>query len=236
MLLELIGNAVPFLGVGGRSAFARDVRPGLGVLPVHLDPFFGVGLAVGLDRLGGTFRLADAAIDALVGMDDEHVFALVEAIHGTDFDAVHVLTFDAGFVDDIRHGTGIPDGEIRLASMRPRAVQPQAFVALPALTLGLDCAQSFSCQEQKMAEKQKAGLVVSAHAADFVWRCGGAVALYASRGYRMVIVCLSFGERGESAKMWREQGMTLEKVAKTRRQESQAAAELLGGEIVDFGL
>src|ERR1700733_7781318 len=86
------------------------------------------------------------------------------------------------------------------------------------------------------AAKQKAGLVVSAHAADFVWRCGGAVALYAERGYRMVIVCLSYGERGESAKMWREPGMTLDKVQKARRQESQAAAELLGGEIISFDL
>ncbi len=84
--------------------------------------------------------------------------------------------------------------------------------------------------------KKKTGLVVSAHAADFVWRAGGAVALYAERGYRMVIVCLSFGERGESAKMWREPGMTLEKVQKARRQERQAAAELPGGEIIDFGI
>jgi len=84
--------------------------------------------------------------------------------------------------------------------------------------------------------KRKTGLVVSAHAADFVWRAGGAVALYAERGYRMVIVCLSFGERGESAKMWREPGMTLEKVQKARRAESEAAADLLGGEIISFDL
>ena len=41
-------------------------------------------------------------------------------------------------------------------------------------------------------------LVFSAHAADFVWRAGGAIALYASRGYRVRILCLSYGERGES--------------------------------------
>ena len=84
--------------------------------------------------------------------------------------------------------------------------------------------------------KQKTGLVVSAHAADFVWRAGGAVALHARRGYRMVVVCLSFGERGESAKMWREPGMTLERVQKARREEAQAAAEILGCEIVSFDL
>jgi 4-oxalomesaconate hydratase len=43
-----------------------------------------------------------------------------------------------------------------------------------------------------MAE-HKAGLVVSAHSADFVWRAGGAMALHAARGYAVTVVCLSFG-------------------------------------------
>ncbi len=87
-----------------------------------------------------------------------------------------------------------------------------------------------------MSETQKTGLVISAHAADFVWRAGGAIALYASRGWKVRIVCLSLGERGESAKMWREPGMTLEKVTQARLAESKAAAELLGGEFVNLGL
>ena len=44
----------------------------------------------------------------------------------------------------------------------------------------------------------KTGLVVTAHPGDFVWRAGGAVALHAKKGYRVKIVCLSYGERGES--------------------------------------
>ena len=44
----------------------------------------------------------------------------------------------------------------------------------------------------------KTGLVVTAHPGDFVWRAGGAIALHAKKGYRMKIVCMSFGERGES--------------------------------------
>jgi len=77
-------------------------------------------------------------------------------------------------------------------------------------------------------------LVVSAHAADFVWRCGGTIALYAGRGARVKVVCLSFGERGESAKLWREPGMTLERVKANRRDEAAAAAQLLGAEIEFF--
>ena len=85
-----------------------------------------------------------------------------------------------------------------------------------------------------MAEgKEKTALVVSAHSGDFVWRAGGAIALYASRGWKVKIVCLSFGERGESAKLWREGGMTLARVKASRRDEALAAAAVLGGD-VDF--
>jgi len=84
------------------------------------------------------------------------------------------------------------------------------------------------------ASKLKIGLIVSAHSADFVWRAAGAIALYAKRGYRVVVVCLSYGERGESAKLWRLPGMTLAKVKTDRHGEAQRAAELLGGELVVF--
>jgi 4-oxalomesaconate hydratase len=80
-------------------------------------------------------------------------------------------------------------------------------------------------------EKKRTGVVVSAHSADFVWRAGGAIALYASRGWRMVVVCLSFGERGESAKLWRQPGMTLERVKADRKDEAQRAADILGAEV-----
>jgi 4-oxalomesaconate hydratase len=78
---------------------------------------------------------------------------------------------------------------------------------------------------------QKTALVVSAHSADFVWRAGGAVALHAEKGYRVVIVCLSFGERGESAKIWRKGNTDVDKVKAARRVEAQKAADILGGEV-----
>jgi 4-oxalomesaconate hydratase len=85
-----------------------------------------------------------------------------------------------------------------------------------------------------MADAPKTALVVSAHSADFVWRAGGAIALYARRGYRVKIVCLSYGERGESAKLWREKGMTMERVKKGRHREAEEAAQILGGEVEFF--
>ena len=75
-----------------------------------------------------------------------------------------------------------------------------------------------------MVEAKKTALVVSAHSADFVWRAGGAIALSTQRGWEVTVVCLSFGERGESAKLWRQPGMTLEAVKANRRQEAMSAA------------
>ena len=84
---------------------------------------------------------------------------------------------------------------------------------------------------------QKTGLVVSAHSADFVWRAGGAIALHQEQGTNMHIVCLSFGERGESAKLWRQPNMNEQKVKEIRQQEAQAAADALGAtvEFLDLG-
>ena len=83
-------------------------------------------------------------------------------------------------------------------------------------------------------DSPKSILLISAHAADFVWRAGGAIALYAQRGYRVRILCLSFGERGESERLWRQAGMTLECVKTSRRAESEKAAAILGAEIRFF--
>ena len=56
-----------------------------------------------------------------------------------------------------------------------------------------------------------------------MWRAGGAIALHAKRGYRVKIVCLAFGERGESQFAWKQPGMTLDKVKAGRRDEAERA-------------
>jgi 4-oxalomesaconate hydratase len=76
-------------------------------------------------------------------------------------------------------------------------------------------------------------LVVTAHAGDFVWRAGGAIALAASRGEKVTIACLTFGERGESAKAWRE-GRKLDEIKAIRRDEAERAAATLGAEVRFF--
>jgi len=86
-------------------------------------------------------------------------------------------------------------------------------------------------------EQRRSALVVSAHSADFVWRAGGAIALHAAQGYAVHIVCLSFGERGESAKLWRKGAqMTEDTVKAARRQEAQAAVDILGASVEFFDI
>ncbi len=84
-----------------------------------------------------------------------------------------------------------------------------------------------------MAEK-KTALVISAHAADFVWRAGGAIAKHQALGYDVTVVCLSYGERGESAKLWKQDGMTLEDVKSARRDEAENAAAALDVHDIQF--
>lgn len=80
----------------------------------------------------------------------------------------------------------------------------------------------------------KTGLVITAHPGDFVWRAGGAIALHADKGYRMKILCLAFGERGESQWAWKTAGVKLEDVKAQRKEEAMRAAETLGAEIEFF--
>lgn len=81
---------------------------------------------------------------------------------------------------------------------------------------------------------EKTALVISAHSADFVWRAGGAIALHQQKGYEVTVVCLSYGERGESAKLWKQEGMTLERVKAARREEAENAAAALGVKDIRF--
>ena len=82
-----------------------------------------------------------------------------------------------------------------------------------------------------MTQAQKTGLVVTAHPGDFVWRAGGAIALHVRKGYRVKIVCMSYGERGESQFAWRTPGITLAEVKAQRKDEAERAAQVLGAEI-----
>ncbi|MGP0049790.1 MAG: PIG-L deacetylase family protein [Solirubrobacteraceae bacterium] len=80
-------------------------------------------------------------------------------------------------------------------------------------------------------------LVIGAHAADFVWRAGGAVAITTSGGGVAQVIALSYGERGESGELWKQEGQTVERVKEIRGAEARRAAAALGAEFqcLDLG-
>src|SRR6201987_3501919 len=103
MLFEFVGDALPLFSVRRRRLFCRDIWPNLRVFGIDAEPLLQTWLGVRLDRVNWAFRLAYAAIDAFVRVDDQHVFALVKTIDRANLNAVHVFAFDAIVVDDIGH-------------------------------------------------------------------------------------------------------------------------------------
>jgi len=80
-------------------------------------------------------------------------------------------------------------------------------------------------------------LAIGAHAADFVWRAGGVVAVTTANGGTATVLALSYGERGESGELWKERDQTEENVKRIRHGEAERAAAALGASFgcLDFG-
>ena len=80
-------------------------------------------------------------------------------------------------------------------------------------------------------------MVIGAHSADFVWRAGGAVAVTTTNGGTAKVIALSYGERGESGELWKEEGQTIDNVKKIPHGEAERAAQALGAsfECLDLG-
>lgn len=78
-------------------------------------------------------------------------------------------------------------------------------------------------------------LVVGAHSADFVWRSAGTVAKFVEQGGHARVLALSYGERGESGELWKENpNRSEEDVKKIRHEQALKAAEILGATFESF--
>ena len=107
----LVRYVLPFVGINGIRFLARNIGPSRSVFTVEFEPAFSWRLTIRNDRLDRAFRLAHSAIDAFIGMNDQHVLALVETVHGADLHAIHIFATDAGLCDNVGH-----DGWIFLLS------------------------------------------------------------------------------------------------------------------------
>ena len=72
-------------------------------------------------------------------------------------------------------------------------------------------------------------LVIGAHSADFVWRSAGSIAVTVANGGSASVVALSYGERGESGDLWRDNPeQTVENVKRIRHEMAEEAADHVG--------
>lgn len=81
-------------------------------------------------------------------------------------------------------------------------------------------------------------LVISAHSADFVWRSGGIIAKSLEQGAKTLVICLSYGERGESGELWKEDPKrSVDSVKMIRHDQALKAADIIGTNIqfLDWG-
>ena len=82
---------------------------------------------------------------------------------------------------------------------------------------------------------QKKILVVGAHSADLVWRSAGTIAKCVESGGTALVIALSYGERGESGELWKENpNRTEEDVKKIRHEQAMQAAAIVGAEFRCF--
>ena len=107
-ILEFVGLSIPLLPISWRRLFGHNIRPDFRVIRIQRQPFLNARFGISLDRVDWAFRLANTAIDAFVRVDDQHVLALVEAIHRAHLDAVHRFATNAVIVDDVGQLSLVP--------------------------------------------------------------------------------------------------------------------------------
>ena len=130
-VLELVRLSLPLLPVGRGGFFDLNIWPDFRVFRIQRQPFLEPWFGISLDGIDGTFRFANATVDAFVRMDDEHILALVEAVHGAHSDAVHGFAANAALVDDVGQLSFLPPnrrGElihgVRLCAKRRKVAGP----------------------------------------------------------------------------------------------------------------
>ena len=100
-VLEFVRLPLPLLPVERGRFFDLNIWPDFRVFRIQRQPLFKSRFGISLDGIDRAFRFANATVDAFVRMDDEHVLALVEAVHGAHLDAVHSFAANAAIVDDV---------------------------------------------------------------------------------------------------------------------------------------
>ena len=124
-VLQFIRLPLPLLRVGRGCFFDLNTWPNFRVFRVQRQPFLKPWVRIGFDGVHRAFRHANAAVNAFVRVDHEHVLTLVKTVHGAHFDAVHGLAANAAVIDDV--------GQLSVLSADRSAELIHAFLAVFAL-------------------------------------------------------------------------------------------------------
>jgi hypothetical protein len=100
---KFIWSPIEFFAVGRRFFLTRYIWPRSRVFSIQLKPKGEVGLRIGFDCFCGALWFAHAAINALVRVNDEHIFALVKAIDRAHLHAIQIFAFYAVFYNHVGH-------------------------------------------------------------------------------------------------------------------------------------
>ena len=84
-----------------RISFFADVGPRSGEFGVRDRPLRKPRFCIGQNGVGWAFGFANTEVDNFIGMNQKHVFTLIEAINQVNLHAVCIFARDAAFGDDI---------------------------------------------------------------------------------------------------------------------------------------
>jgi hypothetical protein len=133
---QLARSAIIVFRVGLRLPLYRNIGPDLCIFSIQAKPILEIWFCIRLYCFRGTFRLANAAIDALVGVNDKHVLPFIEAVDRAYLDAIQIFALDTIFDHHIGHihilATGFLSPSKVNRSFAPNTCGRQRSPAFPA--------------------------------------------------------------------------------------------------------
>ena len=104
VFLELTRFGLILLAICWRVFLDGDDGPNFGVFRVNRKPLaVRIILCIRDNSIDRTFRFANAAVNALIRMDEEHRWAFVETFDGANHDAIGVTAAIARFGNYVCH-------------------------------------------------------------------------------------------------------------------------------------
>jgi hypothetical protein len=107
--LKFIRYVFPLISISGRWFDLINDRPLLSQFGIDGDELLLVIRKVifGKDGGNGAFWLAEGAVDAFLGVDDEKIRPFMKAVDRADINAVGIFALDTIFSNDKGHGFNI---------------------------------------------------------------------------------------------------------------------------------